>query len=257
MKKIYLFSILISTFCVDLFAQNQQQKDSIGEVLSVPEEILNQVTCEVDTIQVLNLSIETIKKERDSIQVKYDSLFTENEALKSNAVKNSVDLHAKDSLIDDLNKQISAFGVLNEIIYKQCLLYPLEKPYDKELIDNSQKCLLNLKIGENPKYKNVYEVYFPLLALYSEYNNEVYSFLESQKQSFELKQWKLSESYKTMILEMIKSLKYYDLYKDKDQEPWRSILFLDGIIDDFTFMLTGKKELSEENMINLINSMGK
>lgn len=247
----------ISSFSQELSEENSLKIDSIS--LDQSKEQDNLILS--DSIIKLNGLLVGLISEKKSIEqdLKQSRLdFQELKIKKQNLDSiNSKKIEEKDSIISELQNQISALGVLDDIIVKQCLLFPLERSFDKDFVDNCSSCLQNLKIGDNVKFKDLYNVYYPLLGEYSRYNEEVYSFLKSQFESFRLKQWKLSDSYKTMLIANIKNLKYYELYKDKDQEPWRSILFLDGIIDDFTLMLSGKKELSEENMINLINSMGK
>lgn len=152
-----------------------------------------------------------------------------------------------------LKTKTQVLATLSHVVYKQCLLYPLERKYSKKFVEESLRSLEALGIRNNEKYREVCETYWDLLKKYSLYNQEVLSFLQTQNESFTLKRWNINEITKEGCKSDLERLSYYQFYKTKDIKPWKSIIYLDKVIDDLKSMLSGEKKLNEANFKDLIN----
>ena len=260
------------------YAQNEGNKDSTNvpaekvENKAVPNDtVVNEDSVPVVNVQEDNSGTEalsiiisekikditelnnTINQKSDSISLLLDSI----QSLKGN-YNNDIDSlnNVISSLIDEkkqLEEKTKALATVSNIIYKQCLLYPLERKYNKSFVDESVHAINSLGIRNNPKYKEVCNTYWDLLNGYSSYNQEVLDFLKSQYESFELKRWNIPDITKNGCKTELMNLRYYSLYKNKDVKPWKSITYLDKVIDDLLSILSGKQPLNEVNFKNLID----
>lgn len=216
---------------------------TISENRSTIEQLRNNLKQKNDTIKLLNRTIQHLYEEHNK---EIDCL---NDTLKR--IREDINRIREEN--ENLRKKEEAQTSLSRIVYKQCLLYPLERRYKKSFVEESMKTIEALNIRTNPKYKETCDTYWNLLERYAEYNNEVLAFLEETKSSFHYKDWKINDHSKQGCLKKLNGLPYFLLYKDKDREPYRSISYLDGVIDDFLSMLKGKETLNESNFQKLID----
>lgn len=219
---------------------SQSQDNNLGEILSEKQ----------SEIKIL----------RDNIRVLNDSIISLNSFIKNEEKITSSELLNKQRIIDDLNhknsdliNKLNAYSSISQIVYKQCLLYPLERKYDESFVKESVQCITVMGIKDNEKYKDVYNTYWDLLNNYSIYNEEIKSFLISQYESFNLKHWTLSEIIKEGSLKSMQRLSYYQYYKNKDVKPWKSIPYLDKVFDDYLSMMDDKSVLNQQNFNALID----
>lgn len=228
---------------LDALAKEIAEKRS--EIKALKDSITHMLMCnnkEIDKIrQMSKADIENKKKEIDSTR---DSL--------SSYRKKIGEL---DKQIETMKPKMESISYLNERIFRQCLLYPMERRYDKKLIDESKECLTELGIRNNPKYKATCDVYWDLLGEYEKYNNELINLLESQEKSFSLKGWKIERLIKDSAIKALSQLTYFRLYEKRNMSPWKSIIYLDDAIDDYVNMINGKKDFNEKTYQALINRL--
>ena len=125
------------------------------------------------------------------------------------------------------------------VLYKQCLLYPLEQRYKPDLIDDALGTVSAFaELGQMSErfqeYKNTYE---PLLKQYGQYNQQLLDYLLSRIEYIEVREKKLGEGRQIPIpdnwMKELKDLPYYqECYIGKDTPPYKSIIYLDDVIDE-------------------------
>lgn len=157
--------------------------------------------------------------------------------------------------VDNLKSKQIAIDHLSDVVYKQCLLYPLEGRYNHRSIEEARYCLTELGIMNNLKYAETCHVYWDMLGNYETFNNELITFLENQMRSFSMKGWKINEVTCENALSRLKQLDYYQYYAKRNQKPWKSIIYIDNVIDDYCAMLQGKKTLNEKSYQGLIDKL--
>lgn len=208
---------------------------------------------ETTSIEVVSLEI-LAEKQNEVNSLKHDLKEKDDEILllkgEKDVLENSIRDLTKER--DDLKGKIQAFSSMSNVVFKQCLLYPLERKYNKSFVEESMRAINELGIRTNQKYKDYCDTYWDLLENYVSYNQEVLNRLTSQYESFSLKHWNISDVAKTGCQTEITTLSYYQFYKNKDVKPWKSITYLDAVIDDWLAMLIGKQTLNENNFKSLI-----
>lgn len=194
----------------------------------------------------------SIQEKSDSIKYLIDSIAQLKSFQKGEIkeLKDSINTLNKEN--KELKNKTQALASLSHVVYKQCLLYPLERKYNKKFVDESLQTLKTLDVKNNARYKEICDTYWDLLEEYSRYNQEILTFLTTQYESFSLKQWNITDVTKGGCKSELEKLSYYSLYKKKDIKPWKSIIYLDNVIDDLIAMLSGKKNLNEANFKDLI-----
>lgn len=167
------------------------------------------------------------------------------------------------SKIDNLNSKINTLTsqkdslenyttFFNETIFKQCLLYPLEGRYDSIFISECKQCLKDMKIMET--HPKLYNTYYEFLNDYNTYNNQVKTFLDDQKKSVDLKGG-LIGPFKDKAKQKLEELDYYKkFYLKRNTSPYKSIPYLDEVIDEFLRVLNSNK-LNGKNMQELIEKL--
>ena len=160
----------------------------------------------------------------------------------------------KQELEGKLEYYKNRFKDLNKIIYKQCLYYTLEKPYNPKLIDDAKKCLDMMEMDIKSSHSTEFDTYRPFLDTYAQYHSEVKNFLKNQMEQLKVKGWNIRESAKNNAQNALKNLKYYEYYQKKDKYPWKSIVYLDEVIDDF-FKLLKSSKINEKNLQELIDKL--
>lgn len=142
----------------------------------------------------------------------------------------------------ELLQQQGAYTQLSDIIFKQCLLYPLEGRYNKKQIQNSIQCLNELDIWENPLYKADCDVYRPMLLHYEQYNSELIALVTDILQLLQRKQ-ELNPNYRFTQLEIdnylvgkLQQLPYYPFYQKRNNPPYQSIIYLDDVVEKLLAM---------------------
>lgn len=186
-----------------------------------------------------------IKKKNDTITrctQKIDSLNSKIDNLNSK-------INTLTSQKDSLEKYTTFF---NETIFKQCLLYPLEGRYDSIFISECKQCLKDMKIQES--HPKLYNTYYDLLNDYKNYNDQVKTFLVKQKISVDMK-GELTGDFKEKAKRKLKNLDYYkNFYSSRNTPPYKSIPYLDEVIDEFLSVLNSNK-LNGTNMQELIEKL--
>lgn len=221
-----------------------------------------------DRINQLEAQINLLRKDSAAIarqqalasQHKLDSL---NRCLtKSQKSLESVQakLESQSKLMKAKSDSLNALNKIDTILYKQTLLYPLERRYDPQLIHDVMHCLN--KLGLDNKFKVWYETYYDLVRDYGKYNEEVLSFLTRVQKGVELMHGNdnIPKTYnKTEIKNIndkLKKLSYYQFYIKRNNKylHYKSIIYLDDVLAEFQRQLDNNK-ISARSLKKLIDKL--
>lgn len=201
----------------------------------------------MDCGELLN-SIERINKE--NIRLRADSLRLGREIVSEERKLNL--LQGKyDTLFSGLEK-------IDGIIYKQCLLYPLEARYDVNSVNESIRSVelfLKLSIKPSKEFEECRTTYEPLLRQYGDYNQQLITFFHEIIHHLQLVEWEPGEGLKDKFVKELKSQPYYtSCFIVRNRIPYKSIIYLDNIIEKFLQLLKNNRNL-ENDMNELVNSL--
>lgn len=153
-----------------------------------------------------------------------------------------------DSLKNSKNLIIS----LDNIVYKECLLFPLERRFNAKYIADSKRCLEAM--GTSKSHPKEYNTYYHFLDEYDSFNQDLINFLRDQEKKLGMKQWKINELAISQAEDGLKKLPYYRYYMNRNKAPWESILYIDETIDEF-FKLLNSGKLTSTTMQELIHRL--
>lgn len=269
MKSIKIANVLVFIMLLFPFYTKAQQvteqkatQENKQEEVNNTDILIRQLDEKDKTIEELKTQITTLNEqvvnEKSVAQTKEDNFQQEKKSLNesiNNLNKEITTLKAeKDAAVKKAEDYENRFKNLDKIIYKQCLYYTLEKPYNPKLIDDAKKCLEKMEMDIKSSHPTEFETYRPFLDTYAKYNSEVKNFLKNQMEQLKVKGWNIRESAKNNAQNALKNLKYYEYYQKKDKYPWKSIVYLDEVIDDF-FKLLKSSKINEKNLQELIDKL--
>lgn len=182
---------------------------------------------------------------RDSVQRLGRELYESRRQLKAMA----------DSL-QSLSGLQAAVRRLDTLMYKQCLLYPLERPYEEGFVREALTTLDRLQIKERGLFQNEYATYAPLLRDYKKHTDDVAKLLQGVAKRFDRLGYKVEPNIVRTVQNQLKASAYYPLYQQRNRPPYRSIPYLDGVVDDLLAMLGGKAPLTREYFGRLMERVG-
>ena len=229
--------------------ENKQEEVDNNDILIRQ---LGEKATKIDELETkINNLNEQLTKEQNRINTEKEKFKKEEERLNNSITKLNGE---KQELEGKLEYYKNRFKDLNKIIYKQCLYYTLEKPYNPKLIDDAKKCLDMMEMDIKSSHSTEFDTYRPFLDTYAQYNSEVKTFLKNQMEQLKVKGWNIRESAKNNAQNALKNLKYYEYYQKKDKYPWKSIVYLDEVIDDY-FKLLESPKINEKKLQDLINKL--
>lgn len=212
-----------------------------------------------DSIGRLNNVIINIRRSDSISNLKFSDI---SDSLRKEITLMTINYNKAKVKADSLNKRQEYIDLLSGIIFSQCLLYPLERAYNERYIKESLQCLTELHIWENPKYKDVCIVYKDLLEDYYHYNSEVMSFLmgwsdriDTQVRKLGKEEWDVNAVTASAIKRELKQLSYYKFYERRNIEPYKSIVFLDDVVNDIEEMTDMPKSITRERFEELVRRM--
>lgn len=268
-KKITFFLVVIIIVPFFSMAQSQKQKKEKTDVSKTKSEMIRkQINELIDSLQLLCLEqsnalqivecdtngyVKKIKDLQDSVfklrgehsQYVKDDIAYQDSIRKLNRKVRKMQDELK--MKSDSMKIIQSF---DQIIYKECLLYPLERRYDSTRLVEAKHCL-DLMTSVKVKQPVEYKTYYHFLTEYAKYNREVLGFLEELNGYFEKKAWPTGSAVESYVSGQLKKLTYYQFYEKRNIKPWESILYLDEVLDDFLKVLR-KGEINKDTMQEFI-----
>lgn len=252
MKKGIVF-ILAFGFSVCLFGQSN---DSIIQKIeentpTVQDELWNRID---------QLTLQLASKEKTITRLREDSVAMQSDIARQNdrIVELEKAVASANALAETSKKDFETIkqAVLSKdaVLYKQCLLYPLERKYNPTLISDALSTVdVFASLGQMSEkfeaYRNTYE---PLLKQYEQYNQQLLDYLRGCIGYIEKREEKLGDGRQISIpkdswLNELKALPYYqECYAKKDTPPFKSIIYLDEIIDDFKSVIEQKGDVKSD-----------
>lgn len=231
MKKL-IISFFFCILSVCLWGQNT---DSIAQ--AIQDELWNRIGA---------LTLQLDEKNQTIMRLREDSLSMQDEISRQKKRIGELEKTADEAhaLASQSKKDFETIkgAVLSKdaVLYKQCLLYPLERRYNPSLIEDALNTIevfagLGQMSDKFVEYKTTYE---PLLNQYGQYNQQVKAFLQGCIEYIEIREEKLGEGAQIPVpgkwLNELKTSPYYtECYLGKDLPPYRSIAYLDEVIDEF------------------------
>ena len=209
-----------------------------------------------------------ISKEKTIIRLKEDSTAMQADIAQQNdrIAKLEKEVAEANKAIEKANKDYETIkqAVLSKdaVLYKQCLLYPLERRYNPALIADALSTVnvfagLGQMSDKFEEYRNTYQ---PLLNQYGQYNQQLIVFIQGCIDYVEKRQEKLGDgglvtAPKEKWLNELKELPYYhECYVGKDRPPYKSIIYLDDVIDEFRSVVEQKGDVKSE-LLKLVQKL--
>lgn len=155
--------------------------------------------------------------------------------------------------IEAAGRKDAAAGKISEVVFRQCLLYPLERRYDSTLIKESLESLEAIGIADKPAYRKYANAYIHLLKDYGRYNRQLIDIMNDAFKSFSFKRWQINSMVAQGVLDQLKAWEYYKYYVRRNQDPWESIIYLDEIIEELVNMLHAPETITEDKCNKLLN----
>lgn len=190
-------------------------------------------TLPVQKVEVVNNQKEKIV--RDSLNLaknKIDMLLSEN--------------HNYKQQLEELNTVVKN---IDAIVYKECILYPLSIRYNERRIRESLEALAAYRKLMNDNISNelktAINVYLPFIEgknpIYLKYTQDLMKFLDEIKLTGSPI---LTNALKNKYRTKLENLEYYKKYFEKrNAPPYQSIGFLDNKIEEVKHLLTCDKEV--------------
>lgn len=252
MKRGIIFIIAMG-LAISLWGQNN---DTIAQK---PEEKTPSIQDELWD-RITEQTLQLASKEKTIIQLKEDSAAMQAEIAQQNGRIEELEkevAEAKAAAEKSKNDfETIRLAVLSKdaVLYKQCLLYPLERRYNPTLIADALGTVnIFAGLGQmSDKFEEYKKTYQPLLNQYEQYNQQLIDFFQNCIADVEKREEKLGEggqvsAPKDRWLNGVKALPYYqECYVGKDTPPYKSIIYLDDAIDEFKIVIEQNNGLKSE-----------
>lgn len=233
----------------------QPVQTSVDAVVQLYEEKLKNLEKDKETLQAeLNqLKIqkaETAKNSEAHTKQVEDSL----SLAKKRIDEKSIELNKQKADNDSLKKVLSS---LDGIIYKECLFYPLNIRYNQQRINEclnalNAYCRLVDEKHQSDNLKQCIKVYKPFLegspSPYLTYTNELIAALGKMATCLKSVENnpQMLDAMKNKCIGDIMRLKYYTLYKDRKNAPYKSIEFLDKALDHLKLLINESRNVDKD-----------
>ena len=230
----------------------ETENEAMETVIKVYQKQLDERDKQIESLKAvetkLNDSIATLNK-----------LLAKQEADTKQQLKASAGTEEKmNSLKAKYDELACAVSTLDGIVYKNCLLYPLETRYDYKLIADAVRAVNSfsqLPTAKSPEFEQYKKTYLPLLKRYGEYNEELRSFFAQCFEFIKAKNNIVGDGHRGSFTRKLEALPYFQkCYKGRNNPPYSSIVYLDEAIDKFKAIIAKTGDVSKE-MEELIKSI--
>ena len=212
-----------------------------------------------DTIAQLRQQLDALRATAAREQQESNALAAARDSVQrfgSELLKARQRLQAQSDSLKSLKGLQAAVARIDTLVLQQCLLYPLEVKHSDRLIREALTTLDRLQIKQRGLFQNEYDTYAPLLRQYKQYTADVAKLLERGAKRFNQVGYEAKSAAAGSLQNDLKTSTYYPLYQKRNQPPYRSIPYLDRVIDDLLAMLGGKAPLTREYYGRLMERVG-
>ena len=255
--KQFIIIFLVSILPLCLKAQVESKSDSIDNGIST---LVRQLSEKQQEIDGLNDSIKRLNGQLDAT-IKMSMNESQSTNLQIEHFQDTITQLRKEnaSLLNDIRLKNDSLKSskelllsLDNIVYKECLLFPLERRFNAKYIADSKRCLDAM--GTSKSHPKEFNTYYHFLDEYASFNQDLINFLRDQEKRLGMKQWKINELAVSQAVEGLNKLPYYRYYMNRNKAPWESILYLDETLDVFFSQLKSGK-LNSTTMQELIQRL--
>lgn len=214
--------------CQDESQTDSNQSEDSGHVEEFTKQI--QQLSEENSLLKQQLSSETESLEYETSRLNSHIRILEDEVAGLKNENNEL-LPYKEKY-DSLKSKLERLDV---IIYKQCLLYPLERQYSHKFVSEALNSVWSFTdvFKTSKDFNNIRNTYEPLVKNYGIYNEELINFFD-RTVMIRLNSLDEISADPSFLFDRIKDLQYYkDCYVYRNRPPYNSIIYLDNIIDRF------------------------
>lgn len=212
-----------------------------------------------DTIALLQQELEALRANSVREQQEDKALATARDSVQRlgrELYESRRQLKAMADSLQSLSGLQAAVARIDTLVLQQCLLYPLEVECSDRLIREALTTLDRLQIKQRGLFQNEYDTYAPLLRQYKQYTADVAKLLQGVAKRFDRLGYKVEPNIVRTVQNQLKASAYYPLYQQRNRPPYRSIPYLDRVVDDLLAMLGGKAPLTREYFGRLMERVG-
>lgn len=212
-----------------------------------------------DTIAQLRQQLDALRATAAREQQESNALAAARDSVQrfgSELLKARQRLQAQSDSLKSLKGLQAAVARIDTLVLQQCLLYPLEVKHSDRLIREALTTLDRLQIKQRGLFQNEYDTYAPLLRQYKQYTADVAKLLQGVAKRFDRLGYKVEPNIVRTVQNQLKASAYYPLYQQRNRPPYRSIPYLDRVVDDLLAMLDGKAPLTREYFGRLMERVG-
>lgn len=152
--------------------------------------------------------------------------------------------------LSDLNELIGDAKAINDIdnrdFYRNLITAPLAKKYDSIQVDCYLKTASLFDHESKEEMKWVYEVYYPLLENYGQYNSDVATLIEKVIKSFELVDLPVRDIEMELFKADLEKSEYYKKYRYK-RNISQEIKYLEEVIAETMALFQQNDSFTKEN----------
>lgn len=230
----------------DTIVQKTEEKTS-----SIQDELWNRIESQTLQLAAKEKTINQLKEDSAAMQA---DIIKQKERIKELEKEVAGANAAAEQSKKDFETIKQAVLSKDAVLYKQCLLYPLERRYNPALIADALSTVnVFAGLGQmSDKFEEYKKTYQPLLNQFEQYNQQLIDFYRNCIADVEKREEKLGENGvvsapKDKWLNGLKALPYYqECYIGKDAPPFKSIIYLDEIIDDFMSIIEQKGDVKSD-----------
>ena len=248
--RMYRLLLVTAVFCYASLVSAQKvttQKGNTKDSITITnKDSLPTPSKEQDVIYAMSTTIkmlqDEIKENKKQIAILNTTLATKEDSLailKEFLVRKNTESQKAEEMAATAEKSrekiAHLLSTVDAIVYKQCLLYPLEVKYDSSSVAEAIRTIDAVSnIIQNPSkdFVGYKRTYYDLLTRYQAYSKEILSFLVREGKVLSMTNWQVGV-HKGKFQHDMTELSYYKYYSRKDAPPYKSILYLDQVLDKF------------------------
>ena len=239
MKKSIVF-IVVMGLAMSLVGQSNDSivQNSEQNPVSYQNGLMNEIKSMTLQLDAKEKTIMRLKKDSVNMQSKITKLENRVEELGKEVANAKTTAESSKKEYETVKQAVLS---KDAVLYKQCLLYPLERRYNAQLIEDALNTVEAFAgLGQmSEKFNEYRNTYGPLLMQYRQYNQQIMDSIQDCIGYIEIREKKAGENVQIKVpkdkwTKMLKSLPYYqECYIGKDKPPFKSIIYLDDVIDEF------------------------
>lgn len=161
--------------------------------------------------------------------------------------------------VNDLTTKLGNTKAIMDIddrdFYRNLIMSPLGEKYDSIQVEYYKKIVALFDHENKKEMKWVYEVYYPLLENYGQYNKDLAKLIQMVITSFELLGVPNPQNEKNVFYYGIDNMEYYKKYRHKSNIN-QEIKYLEDVINDTKLLFNNHSKFTKENFEEQLRKLG-